>query len=812
MGFFVALIIVVGLMLITIPNVELVTATIFLSGYLFGIRKGLLIGIVAIFIYSLLNPFGAPNPPLLMAQVTSMGIVGSAGGLMYHINSKTSSALLRSIQLGISGFLLTVLFDFMTTVSFALFAAETGQKITKIMLSNYSIGLPFYLVHMGVNTLIFAIVLPLILQALTRVHRFKIRLQHLLIGILFLLPLDVIASQDVVPDSSVVPVQARSDSLITGLQDSLRVAQADTVAIDSAITERVHIFEYDTSRTEAETAAFWSSSKEDIQTTIYEFPGELFSQLPGIHHLDRRYPGHLSKIMLNGLEQKYIHIRLEGRPMTNPVTDEIDLNMIPVESLSGVTITQDHVIDLTMERYNFNRPYTRVYFHKGPSKFSDTDVGFGQQFSAKSDAMLGFTLKGFSGPLESESLVQHNARAKIHYRYSPRWRFYYTWLYNRIKLHEFGSEDEAGLYATPDAHSTRIRHDHTLTVKGSVWNSHYQNFISRLYVTSLFDKYKDKPAGIKDDDRSYYSGISSELNKMLGGNHLKFTSDMRVVWTNGRSRDRDRIARYRLGVSDNLKITDDLLLNADIGLDGQSASGMKATGTVSLTHHLADFLRASAGARQSARHPSLFEMNGDYGFNGNPDLEATTIRALYAGFALNPHRSIHITSTLFSQRMTDYIDYLANSDSTVSFINRDRPSFHGVNAKLVLSPGLNIRISGDISYLSEENVQAPQMTAGGYVQYENSFFKEDFKLDLRFSVRQWGERMSHEYLSYGFAPYARELPDTWIISANAFVTIMGALKTYIGIENILDEKYQMVYGYPMIGRTIHYGLRWEFHD
>jgi outer membrane cobalamin receptor/uncharacterized membrane protein len=812
MGVFIALIVVVGLLLIMLPNVEMVTATIFLAGYLFGVRKGLIIGMIAELIYSMLNPFGAPNPPLLIAQVVSMGIIGSAGGLFYTPNSRTESAILRSIQFGIVGCLLTMMFDFLTTVSFAIFMAETWKKIMASIITNYSIGFPFYIVHMGVNTLIFAMVLPLILKALTRLERFKIRLKHLIIAILFMLPLNANASHYVVPDSSVVPVQARSDSLITGLQDSLRVAHEDTVAIDSAITERIHIFEFDTSRTGPAAEALWSYSKKEIQTTIYEFPGELFSQLPGIHHLDRRYPGQTSTIMLNGLEQRDIHIRIDGRPMTNPFTDEIDLNMIPVESMSSVRITPDHAIDLTMERYHFKRPHTSVYFHKGPSKFSDTDVGFGQQFTTKTDAMLGFTLKGFSGPLESESLVQHNARAKIHYRYSPRWRLYYIWLYNRIKLHEFGSKDEAGVYATPDAHSTRVRHDHTLTVKGSVWNSHYQNFISRLYVTSLFDKYKDKTAGIKDDDRSYYTGISSELNKALGSNHLKFTSDLRVIWMNDKSRNRDRIARYRLGVSDNVKVTDNLSLNADIGLDGQSASGMKMTGSASLSHHFADFLRLSAGAIQSVRHPSLFEMNGDYGFIGNPDLEATTIRAMHAGFDLQPHRSIHVTSTLFFQRMTDAIDYRSNSDSTASFINTNRPAFSGVNAKLVISPGLNIRISGDISYLSEDDIQAPQMTAGGYLQYENSFFKEDLNIDLRFNIRQWGERTSHEYPSYGFIPYSRELPDAWIISANAYIKIMGAIKTYIGIENILDEKYQIVYGYPMIGRTIHYGLRWEFHD
>ena len=89
MAAFVAITVVLGYVFAFIPNVELVTASIFLSGYLLGSKKGVLIGIVAEFLFSLLNPYGAANPPLLLAQLIAMAIVGYSGGLLAKTTLKT---------------------------------------------------------------------------------------------------------------------------------------------------------------------------------------------------------------------------------------------------------------------------------------------------------------------------------------------------------------------------------------------------------------------------------------------------------------------------------------------------------------------------------------------------------------------------------------------------------------------------------------------------------------------------------------------------------------------------------------------------
>jgi uncharacterized membrane protein len=158
-----ALAVAVGYAFLTIPNVEFLTATLFISGFILGPAHGAAVGLLAEFIFSLFNPLGTAAPPVLAAQVISMGIVGCAGGL---VRGLTLSGAMQCVIFAAIGFSLTLLFDALTTLSFALFVS--GLNATKI-LASFIYGMAFYIVHLGINTLIFASVVPLVLS---RLHHF----------------------------------------------------------------------------------------------------------------------------------------------------------------------------------------------------------------------------------------------------------------------------------------------------------------------------------------------------------------------------------------------------------------------------------------------------------------------------------------------------------------------------------------------------------------------------------------------------------------------------------------------------------------
>lgn len=158
-GIFIALILAVGYALSYVPNLELVTALIFLSGYFLGIQYGLLIGILGEFLFSAFNPMGSGLmfPPMIIAQVVSMAIVGVAGGILGGFMSKQVFKKYYVIVFGIAGFVLTFIYDVFVSLAYPISAGFDLKQTIGVLLS----GIVFSLLHLGINSLVFTTIVPL---------------------------------------------------------------------------------------------------------------------------------------------------------------------------------------------------------------------------------------------------------------------------------------------------------------------------------------------------------------------------------------------------------------------------------------------------------------------------------------------------------------------------------------------------------------------------------------------------------------------------------------------------------------------------
>ena len=74
-----------GFSLMLIPNIELITVVVFISGLYLGIRWGGLVGFTSMAIYSGMNPMGSGLifPPLFAMQIIGMSLAGIIGGIVH---------------------------------------------------------------------------------------------------------------------------------------------------------------------------------------------------------------------------------------------------------------------------------------------------------------------------------------------------------------------------------------------------------------------------------------------------------------------------------------------------------------------------------------------------------------------------------------------------------------------------------------------------------------------------------------------------------------------------------------------------------
>jgi len=158
-GVFTALPIVLKIPILQIPNVEFFSFVVFTSGFLLGIIEGGIVGALSMSIYTIFNPYGLPPLPIGIAQVVSMILIGILGGLFFyliHLKRIHKVSLTIFIWMGIAGFSVTLLYDILTNLGVVIIMGE----FIPIMIA----AIPFTLIHLLSNTLIFILLTPLLFR------------------------------------------------------------------------------------------------------------------------------------------------------------------------------------------------------------------------------------------------------------------------------------------------------------------------------------------------------------------------------------------------------------------------------------------------------------------------------------------------------------------------------------------------------------------------------------------------------------------------------------------------------------------------
>lgn len=166
MSLWAGLIVTVGMVFALIPNMELVILSAFLGGIALGPRRGFIVAFIGEAIFSALNPIGSGlGFPILYAfQVFTIGLSGLVGGLTSRFFAREGHYLQFSILLGITGFLLTLIYDVLTALSFPISSGMTEGTIWATLTT----GLVFFTMHLVSNTLLFGFFGPGLVQLVNR--------------------------------------------------------------------------------------------------------------------------------------------------------------------------------------------------------------------------------------------------------------------------------------------------------------------------------------------------------------------------------------------------------------------------------------------------------------------------------------------------------------------------------------------------------------------------------------------------------------------------------------------------------------------
>lgn len=142
-----------------IPNIELTSLMIFLSGFALGSRNGIIVGLITELVFSNLNPLGPAPPAILLTQVGCMMLIGAVGGVIARFSGGSDTKLSSSLKLGVVGLYLTIFYDLVTDFGFAL-SFPVANDLLLSYVTALIVGSPFMVVHVFSNALLFGTVGP----------------------------------------------------------------------------------------------------------------------------------------------------------------------------------------------------------------------------------------------------------------------------------------------------------------------------------------------------------------------------------------------------------------------------------------------------------------------------------------------------------------------------------------------------------------------------------------------------------------------------------------------------------------------------
>ena len=267
------------------------------------------------------------------------------------------------------------------------------------------------------------------------------------------------------------------------------------------------------------------------------------------------------------------------------------------------------------------------------------------------------------------------------------------------------------------------------------------------------------------------------------------------------------------------EIADRLFLQGSIRHDAHDSFGDFNTWRTSASLKLKEIgLRPHTSYGTGVRLPTMFEQFGFIPsfFTPNPGLQPELSQGWDAGAELTlVAGKATVDVTYFRTNLTSKIDGLAAGPGfTLTAKNLPGESLReGIETAGKLRLSNEITVSAAHTYLTAvdstgaQELRRPRNAGRVDVNYAFGQGKGNFNV-----AAVYNGRVADRTSDINFAPVRVTLDDYWVVTAGASYKLQPGLEIYGRVENVLNERYQEVYGYNTPGFAAYAGVRITFED
>ncbi|MDD3181115.1 MAG: TonB-dependent receptor [Opitutaceae bacterium] len=304
------------------------------------------------------------------------------------------------------------------------------------------------------------------------------------------------------------------------------------------------------------------------------------------------------------------------------------------------------------------------------------------------------------------------------------------------------------------------------------------------------------------DAQATYTGL--ERQRLTGG----FTTEANTTRNTGYGDINKRQSLLAFFAQDEFSLADDVYLTGGLRNDDFDTFGRATTGRATAAWLVAQRrvkLRASYGT--AFRSPSFLDLYGQSAFyHGNPNLKPENARGWDAGIDYYfAQKQGVISATWFN---TDYTNLIASSTDFTTVINIQRARTRGTEfaAQANLPEATTLRAA--FTYLEALNLTTNTRLLRRPRQSGSLDLWHDFSHGVSVGAGMTFAAHRRDVNAKTFAQI--DQPDYSVTRLYAVWQVTPRLACKVRFENLLNEKYEEVNGYPALGFGAFGGAEWKF--
>jgi len=567
---------------------------------------------------------------------------------------------------------------------------------------------------------------------------------------------------------------------------------------------------------------------EEIKAAQAKNLADILSTISGLEINDYGDAGGIKTISIRGSSAEQVLILLDGRPMNDPQTGQIDLGQIPASIIEKIEIYRGPtsavyganalggVINIVTKKGE-GESRGEVKASIGTYQTQDYEVSY-----QGSNEDLNYFISGkyltTDGSRENSQMDEINLLGKVSLPLDQQTSMDFTLQYDSYQRGVPGSLT----YPSPQA----VQDDQNFNFNSSWQRKTADKDISVVVYNNYHKLSYDDPdewgytgPSIHKTNRTGLSFNCTDYDFSLNGEG----SEGQHIFTWGAEAIMDHVDSTEVGEHETLNGAvfaqevwqpedfDDLKLTLGTRYDYNQIYGGQLNPRLGISYRVKDEINFHASIGRAYRAPNFDELywpSTSY-VSGNPDLVPETAWAYEAGLRyINEEGDCRGEFSLFRKNVESLINWATGDDGIWIPSNIDSARVYGIEVILEKDLGDHLRANLGYSYLNAVDLDTDdQLKPHHKYNFGFGYYDKNGDHQDELCVRLEG---------YAVTGRPDDLPNYCLIDLNIGKELtLGEkdgqkVKLDFSVKNILDKQPEIVSGYPINGRTYAVGVSFEF--